>query len=116
MTPTKPPPELDYETWIGPVANGCLTSSGRVHMNWRWNYNTGGGQLLDWIGHHCDIAHWGMDATGAAHPKSKVRENFRLGDEVWNTCTKYKIELQVSPRYHDDDRRRISGNQAGRNG
>ena len=26
--------------------------------NWRWNYNTGGGQLMDWIGHHCDIAHW----------------------------------------------------------
>jgi hypothetical protein len=20
------------------------------HKNWRWNYNTGGGQLLDWIG------------------------------------------------------------------
>ncbi len=21
--------------------------------NWRWNYNIGGGQLMDWIGHHC---------------------------------------------------------------
>ena len=30
----------------------------RVHKNWRWNYNTGGGQLLDWIGHHGDIAKW----------------------------------------------------------
>ena len=38
----------------------------RVHKNWRWNYNTGGGQLLDWIGHHGDIAHWGLgfDLTG----------------------------------------------------
>ena len=33
---------------------------GRFHKNWRWNYNFGGGQLLDWIGHHGDIAHWGL--------------------------------------------------------
>jgi hypothetical protein len=30
----------------------------RVHMNWRWNMDFGGGQLMDWIGHHLDIAHW----------------------------------------------------------
>ncbi len=35
-------------------------------MNWRWNMDFGGGQLMDWIGHHLDIAHWGMgwDETG----------------------------------------------------
>ena len=37
----------------------------RIHKNWRWNYNTGGGQLMDWIGHHCDIAHWGMDCDNS---------------------------------------------------
>ena len=38
----------------------------RVHMNWRWNMDYGGGQLMDWIGHHLDIAHWGLgfDDTG----------------------------------------------------
>jgi predicted dehydrogenase len=53
------PAELDYELWIGPAKMEPYIES-RVHMNWRWNYNTGGGQLLDWIGHHCDIAHWGL--------------------------------------------------------
>src|ERR1043166_8367841 len=57
---SEPPPELDYETWIGPSKMEPYIQA-RVHMNWRWNYNTGGGQLLDWIGHHCDIAHWGLD-------------------------------------------------------
>src|SRR6478752_7446094 len=36
-----------------------------MHKNWRWNYNTGGGQLLDWVEHHCDIAHWGMDCDNS---------------------------------------------------
>jgi len=35
-------------------------------MNWRWNMDYGGGQLMDWVGHHLDIAHWalGLDLTG----------------------------------------------------
>ena len=56
---SEPPPELDYKFWIGPSKMEPYIQA-RSHMNWRWNYNTGGGQLLDWIGHHCDIAHWGL--------------------------------------------------------
>ncbi len=48
----------------------------RVHMNWRWNYNTGGGQLLDWIGHHCDIAHWGLGFDNAG--PSEIRRPRRI--------------------------------------
>ena len=60
-----PPPELDYETWIGPAPYAPYCKA-RVHMNWRWNMDYGGGQLKDWIGHHLDIAHWGLgfDTTG----------------------------------------------------
>src|ERR1044071_2394340 len=60
--PSAPPPELDYETWIGPSKMVPYIQA-RGHMNWRWNYNTGGGMLMDWIGHYCDIAHWGMDCA-----------------------------------------------------
>src|SRR5438128_899702 len=93
MTPSNPPAEIDYETWIGP-SKMMPYICGRVHMNWRWNYNTGGGQLLDWIGHHGDIAHWGMDFDSNGPSEIEGHGEFPADDEVWNTCTKYKIELK----------------------
>ncbi|HZL79076.1 MAG TPA: Gfo/Idh/MocA family oxidoreductase [Candidatus Limnocylindrales bacterium] len=93
ITPTAPPPELDYETWIGPARMEPYIK-GRVHMNWRWNYNTGGGQLLDWIGHHCDIAHWGLDFDRSGPSEIEGHGDFPDANAVWNTCTKYRIELK----------------------
>jgi predicted dehydrogenase len=94
MDVTPPPPELDYERWIGPAKMEPYIR-GRVHMNWRWNYNIGGGQLLDWIGHHCDIAHWGLDMDQKGGPlEIEGHGDFPPKDAVWNTCTKYRINFQ----------------------
>ncbi|HEX4645503.1 MAG TPA: Gfo/Idh/MocA family oxidoreductase, partial [Verrucomicrobiae bacterium] len=93
MTPGDPPPELDYETWIGP-SKMMPYIQGRVHGNWRWNYNTGGGQLLDWIGHHCDIAHWGMDCDLGGPLEIEAQGEFPPKDAVWNTATKYRGTLK----------------------
>lgn len=93
MTPTEPPPELDYERWIGPARMEPYIK-GRVHMNWRWNYNIGGGQLMDWVGHHCDIAHWGLDFDRSGPSEVEGHGDFPPADAVWNTCTKYRIELK----------------------
>jgi len=90
---TDPPPELDYETWIGPSRMEPYIKQ-RVHMNWRWNYNTGGGQLLDWIGHHCDIAHWGLGFDNDGPSEIEGHGDFPAPDALWNTCTKYRIELK----------------------
>ncbi len=90
---TDPPPELDYEMWIGPSKMMPYIKA-RVHKNWRWNYNTGGGQLLDWIGHHCDIAHWGLDFDRSGPSEIEGHGDFPPQDAVWNTCTKYRIELK----------------------
>lgn len=92
MQVSNPPPELDYETWIGPATMEPYIE-GRIHKNWRWNYNIGGGQLLDWIGHHCDIAHWGMDcdSTGPVEMKPIAAE-FPPRTDVWNTATTYAAE------------------------
>ena len=104
MTVTEPPPELDYETWIGPSKMEPYIK-GRVHMNWRWNYNCGGGQLLDWIGHHCDIAHWGLDFDNNGPSEIEGVGEFPAPDAVWNTCTKYRIEL----KYPNDITMTIAG-------
>ncbi len=93
-----PPTSLDYNFWVGPSQmmpfNPC-----RFHKNWRWNYNTGGGQLMDWIGHHCDIAHWGLsnakfgcgpdDAIGPLEISATAE--FPPKTDVWNTAGKYHI-------------------------
>jgi predicted dehydrogenase len=90
---TDPPPHLDYNFWIGPSQMEPYIEA-RIHMNWRWNYNIGGGQLLDWIGHHCDIAHWGMDWDGTGPSEVKpVQVDFPPKDAMWNTATKYRSEL-----------------------
>jgi hypothetical protein len=88
---TKPPATLDYDRWIGPSKMEQYIDV-RVYQNWRWNYNTGGGQLLDWIGHHGDIAHWGLgfDRTGPSEVEG--HGEFPARDAVWNTATKYTIE------------------------
>jgi predicted dehydrogenase len=87
-----PPTGLDFEMWIGPSRMEPYVEA-RIHKNWRWNYNTGGGQLMDWIGHHCDIAHWGCDFDSSGPSTVEGHGDFPPKDAVWNTCTKYRIEL-----------------------
>jgi predicted dehydrogenase len=104
MMPSEPPPELDYNFWIGPAKMEPYIR-GRVHMNWRWNYNIGGGQLLDWIGHHCDIAHWGLGFDNEGPSEIEGHGEFPPPDAVWNTCTKYRITC----KYPQDIEMTIAG-------
>ncbi|MDR2512314.1 MAG: Gfo/Idh/MocA family oxidoreductase [Puniceicoccales bacterium] len=69
----KPPPNLNYELWLGP-AQWQEYDPRIVHYNWRWVLNFGGGNLLDWVSHHLDIAHWAMDfdATGPVKVTGKA--------------------------------------------
>jgi len=90
---TDPPAGFDYETWIGPAKMEPYIEA-RVYQNWRWNSNTGGGQLLDWIGHHGDIAHWGLgfDLTGPSQVEG--HGDFPAANAIWNTSTTYRIECK----------------------
>lgn len=56
-----PPPKwLDYDFYVGP-AQWVPYHKERLDWNWRWWMGFGGSQMMDWIGHHGDIAHMGMD-------------------------------------------------------
>jgi len=82
-----PPPELDYDFWIGP-SRWTPYCDQRTHWNWRWQLDYGGGQLMDWIGHHGDIAHWGMgwDNTGPIEVEGSGQYP-ETG--IWDAATSY---------------------------
>ncbi len=101
-----PPPELDYETWIGPSKMEPYIRA-RSHKSWRWNYNTGAGELLDWIGHHCDIAHWGLDFDNSGPSEVEGSGDLPPGQRRVEYRAKIPVRIEVSPGYHDDHRGRL---------
>ena len=90
---TDPPKELDYEMWVGPSKMEPYMRA-RSHKSWRWNYNTGGGELLDWIGHHCDIAHWGLDFDSTGPLEVEGSGELPPPNAVWNSAPRYRFELK----------------------
>ena len=76
-----PPERLDYQLWTGP-APLLPYMRARHHRWWRGNRAYGGGTLMDWIGHHNDIAEWGLgdeqarlaqvEATGWSFPEADI--------------------------------------------
>ena len=61
--------------------------------------------LMDWIGHHCDIAHWGMDCDRSGPMEIEGHGDFPPKSDVFNTCTRYRIEL----KYPNDIAMTIAG-------
>lgn len=88
---TDPPPDLDYDFWCGP-APWAPYSADRTHWHWRWQMDYGGGQLMDWIGHHGDIAQWGLgtEHTGPVELSPIYADFPKTG--IWDAATRYRIE------------------------
>ena len=82
----KAPAEVDYDMWVGPSAEFAYDP--RVfHFHWRWHMNFGGGQLLDWVCHHPDIAAWAM-GKDAEYPVSVVGSG-KLREGPWDSHAEY---------------------------
>lgn len=62
-----PPPGLDWDLWLGPV-RWIPYNRDRVHFNFRWMLEFGGGQIRDRGAHVMSVAMWIMasDHTGPA--------------------------------------------------
>lgn len=89
-----PPPNLDYEFWLGPSPWWPYCKA-RVHMNWRWNTDFGGGQLMDWVGHHVDIAHWGLGFDYSGPVEMEGSGEFpRTG--IYNSPTRYYLKAKYA--------------------
>jgi predicted dehydrogenase len=102
--PVPPPATLDYDRWLGPAPWSPYCPA-RVHKNWRWVLDHGGGRLMDWVGHHVDIAHWGLgyDRTGPVEVEGTGQYD-PVG--IWDAATKYECTV----RYADGVEMDISHN------
>lgn len=88
VKPQTPPEHLDWNFWLGPAPVAPYQPE-RVHFHWRWILEYGGGALMDWIGHHNDIAHWGLgyDTTG---PISVEGSGESQTEGIYNTAFKFR--------------------------
>ena len=89
VTYKDPPPNLNYDMWVGPSRYKPYCDK-RTHWDWRWQLDFGGGQMMDWIGHHGDIAHWGMgwDNTG---PVSIEGAGVYPDEGIWDAAMTYSF-------------------------
>ncbi len=85
--------DLDYDFWCGPSEVLPLMQA-RFHRWWRGHRAYGGGVLMDWIGHHNDIAHWalGVDLSG---PDTVIATNWIYPEtKIYNTPFQYDIQTE----------------------
>lgn len=91
----KVPDHLDYDFWCGP-SPVLPYMRARHHRWWRGHRAYGGGVLMDWIGHHNDIAHWGLDLDHSG-PTMVTAANWTFPDtDVYNTPHQYEILCQYA--------------------
>ena len=70
-----PPPELDYEFWLGPAPRRPYNPL-RSHFTYRYFWDYSGGALIDFWCHYTDVAHWALDLKA---PKSVSAAGGRWG-------------------------------------
>ena len=92
-TVTSPPEGLDYQRWCGP-APMLPYMRARHHRWWRGHRAFGGGVLMDWIGHHNDIAHWSLDLDHGGPLRVEAVGWTRPQTEIYNTPVEYEIRCE----------------------
>jgi predicted dehydrogenase len=69
-----PPPELDYDLWLGPAPQRPYNRM-RVHHNFRWVWDYSGGLQTDWGAHMVDVVMWAM----GEEPRGAMAMGGKLG-------------------------------------
>lgn len=77
-----PPPEVDYDMWLGPAPQRPFNRA-RFHWDFRWFWDYSGGLMTDWGAHMVDVAAWAM----AEDPIGAMASGGKLGypDDIMET-------------------------------
>lgn len=57
---SEPPPELDYDFWLGPAPERPYNPN-RSHYTYRYFWDYSGGIFIDFWCHYADVAYWALD-------------------------------------------------------
>ncbi len=94
-TVTAPPIGLDYDLWCGPSPQLPYMRA-RHHRSWRYHSSYGGGTLMDWIGHHNDIAHWGLGVQKSGPIRVEARGWTWPKTEIYDTAVDFEITCEYA--------------------
>jgi predicted dehydrogenase len=78
---TAPPPEVDFDMWLGPASKQPYHAN-LVHYNWHWFWDFGNGDIGNQGVHQMDIARWlipGSQGGSATYPKTVKSLGGRFG-------------------------------------
>ena len=80
----KPPPDLDYDLWLGPAPQRSYNPNRAIyHFRWFWDYS--GGQMTNLGQHSLDVVHWitavkGANAVTSAGGRYFLEDNGEVPD------------------------------------
>ncbi len=77
---TPPPAGLDWDSWLGPAPVRTFNPN-RFIGRWRYFWDYGGGELVDWGVHLVDIVHWAMQAS-APHSATASGGRYHITDNT----------------------------------
>ncbi|MBX3743927.1 MAG: Gfo/Idh/MocA family oxidoreductase [Verrucomicrobiae bacterium] len=105
--PEPPPPELDYDFWLGPAPEAPYCQA-RCHWNFRWILDYSGGMLTDWGAHMIDLAQWCLDRERTGPVQVEGTGVFPAAG-LFNTATEFDLHYT----YADGVTLRVSSNRPG---
>jgi predicted dehydrogenase len=104
---TAPPPELDYDFWLGPAPKHPYNPN-RSHFTYRYFWDYSGGYFIDFWCHYTDVAYWALDlqaptAISAAGGRWAVDDNAETPD-VLEVLYEYPGNLVLTWTLHPNGR------------
>ena len=93
--PEDPPPELDWDRWLGPAPWRPYHPK-RVHFNFRWCRDTAGGYMTDWGVHMLNVVTFAMDVDLKGPSTVEAKGTFAEGNL-------YDFPISMEARFEFED-------------
>lgn len=88
--PSDPPPQLDYDLWVGP-APMVPYQSNLLHSSWRWFAAFGCGDAGNDGVHDLDIARWGLNVSTHPNTMTALGGKYFFDDDQQFPDTQYVV-------------------------